>query len=143
MFREFSLNRLLVLIVAVGFLFLAVETTLERWNVFSQEPFAFVPVVFSIVGLIGSIASLVQWREPRIRLLNVILFVSLAVGTVGLYLHSEVAESEPVTAEERAHEQKESKPPPLAPLSFAGLAVVGLLATSRKWKAEVVDEFKH
>ena len=138
MFKELSLNRMLIMFVAVGFLFLAIETILEHWNVFSQEPFAFVPVVCSIVGMLVSIAALVRWDERGIWLLHATLFVTFAVAAAGIYFHAEVGESEPLAAEQRAHEQREKKPPLLAPLSFAGLAIVGLLATSRKWKAETV-----
>jgi hypothetical protein len=38
---------------------------------------------------------------------------------------------------EQRHEEKEKEKPLLAPLAFAGLAVVGLLGTARKWEAEV------
>lgn len=139
MLKNYSLNRLLVLLTTIGFLFLTVDSLLEHWDILAQDLPAFIPVLFSAVGLIIGAIALRRWEERWIRRLHIFLFLSILVAGVGLYYHIlEEDDEEQTTAEQREHEQKEKEKPLLAPLSFAGLAAVGLLGTSRKWQAEVV-----
>jgi hypothetical protein len=95
--------------------------------------------VFSALGLIIGTIAVRQWKESWIRRLHLFLFVSVFVAGAGVYFHIGDEEDEKqTTAVQREHEQKEKEKPLLAPLSFAGLAAVGLLGTSRKWQAEVI-----
>jgi hypothetical protein len=138
MFRQYSLNRLLVFVTTVGFAFLFTDTTIEHWPIFKQEILAFIPVVFSIAGLALGIITTILWKEKLIRWFQILLFVSFVVATAGFILHLEPWEKETnLTAEEIEHEANEKDKPLLAPLSFAGIAVIGLLGTMRKWEAEV------
>lgn len=139
MLKSSSLNRLLVLFVAGGFLFLLVDSILEHLDILSQDIMAYTPVVFSAIGCVLSVLVVARWGDRWIRILHAFLFVSFIVSAAGLYFHLEEEDEEEMTAEKREHEEKEKDKPPLAPLSFAGLAMVGLLATSRKWHAEVVE----
>jgi hypothetical protein len=139
MLKSLSLNKLLVLFVAAGFLFLLVDSILEHLDILSQDLVAYTPIVFSVIGLAVSAIAAVKWSERWIRALHMFLFIAFVVSAAGLYFHLEEEEGEEMTVEKREHEEKEKDKPPLAPLSFAGLAMVGLLATSRKWHAEVVE----
>jgi hypothetical protein len=139
MFKKYSINRLLVLLTTIGFAFLLVDTTIEHWSTFEEEIMSFIPLVFSIVGLILGILVVIMWKEKLIRWFQILLFASFIVAGAGLYFHIEEEENDiNLTSEEREHEENEKDKPLLAPLSFAGLAVVGLLGTARKWNAEVV-----
>jgi hypothetical protein len=139
MFKKYSLNRLLVLLTAVGFAFLLADTIIEHWSIFEEEIMSFIPLVFSTVGLVLGIIVVITWKEKLIRWFQIFLFVSFIVAGAGLYFHIEEEEDDiNLTAEEREHEENEKDKPLLAPLSFAGLAVVGLLGTMRKWEAEIV-----
>ena len=139
MFKDYSLNRLLVLFTTIGFLFLMIDSIIEHWAILLQEPMAWVPVVSSVLGLaIGAIAVF-GWKTQWIRRLHVFLLAAFVVAAAGLYFHlEEEDENEQLTEQQREHERKEKDKPLLAPLSFAGLAAVGLLGTSRKWRAEVI-----
>ena len=138
MIRNYSLNRMLALCVAAGFLFLLIDSILEHWSIFLQEPMAFTPVVFSAIGLVVGTLAVLQWNDKKIRLLHITLYVSLVVAGAGLYFHIGEDKNKEPTTEQRQHEQKEKEKPLLAPLSFAGIAAIGLLGTSRKWPADVI-----
>lgn len=138
MFKQYSINKLLVLITTIGFAFLFADTTIEHWPIFKQELMAFIPLVFSAIGLALGIIVVITWKEKLIRWFQILLFASFVVAATGIYLHLEIWEEETnITAEEQEHEENEKDKPLLAPLAFAGLAVVGLLGTLRKWEAEV------
>jgi len=138
MFKKYSLNRLLVLFSSVGFAFLLLDTTIEHWETFEEEIMVFIPLVFSIIGAVLGILVVITWKEKLIRWFQILLFASFIISAAGLYFHIEEEEDDiDLTIEEREHEKKEGEKPLLAPLSFAGIAVVGLLGTLRKWEAEV------
>lgn len=131
---------MLVLFVTVGFAFLAIDSVIEHWAIFKTEVMCFVPVCFGAIGFVIGLFALISWNEQSIRLLNVSLFTAFLIASAGMYFHLEEDEDEKaaMTAEQREEEGKEKDKPLLAPLSFAGLAAVGLLATSRKWRAETI-----
>lgn len=139
MISKFSINRLIALFVAAGFIFLAVDSTLEHWDVFKEEWFAFVPVLYSMFGIGIAVAAVVKWDEPWIRKLHLYLIASFVIGVAGLYFHSEslFEDEDEMSTEERKHEEKEKPAPILAPLAFAGIGAIGMIGTSRKWPAEL------
>jgi len=139
MLKNYSINRLLVFLTSISFIFLLADTTIEHWPIFKQEPMAFIPLVFCIAGAILGIFTVVNWKEKLIHWFQVLLFASFIVAIAGFYLHIESWEEQTnLTAEEIEHEANEKEKPLLAPLSFAGIAVIGLLGTMRKWKAEII-----
>ena len=138
MFAAYSLNRLLAIVVALGSLFLMIETMIEHWGVLSQEPVAFIPITGGLFGFLVAAVTIIRWNEKSIRVLHYLLLGFLVVSIGGLYFHIAEEDEADMTEETREHESKEKEKPLLAPLSFAGLAVVGLLGTSRRWPAEVV-----
>jgi hypothetical protein len=138
MFKQYTLNKLLVLIATFGFAFLLLDTTIEHWGTFTQEIITFIPLIFSFAGLVLGIAVVITWKEKFIYWFQILLFASFIVAAAGLYFHIEEEDDEiNLTEEKREHEENEGEKPLLAPLSFAGLAAFGLLGTMRKWKAEV------
>jgi hypothetical protein len=140
MFKKFSLNKLLVLFTALGFTFLFADTTIEHWDVFNDEIMAFIPVVFSFVGLVIGVITIIVWKDKTIRFFQIFLIVSFLVAGAGLYFHIEDEEDEiNLTVEQREHEENEKDKPLMAPLAFGGIAIVGLLGTARKWEAEVIN----
>jgi hypothetical protein len=142
MFKQYSLNKLLVLVTTIGFAFLLADTTIEHWPIFKQELMAFIPPIFCFVGFVLGIIVVITWKEKLIHWFQILLFVSFFVAGTGLILHLEPWEEETnLTSEEIEHEANEKDKPLLAPLSFSGLALVGLLGTMRKWEAEVKKSY--
>ncbi|MGA2622684.1 MAG: hypothetical protein ABSF91_02420 [Bacteroidota bacterium] len=138
MFKNFSLNRLLALFVGAGFLFLLIESIVEHRDILIKEPMSLIPIVFSALGFVVSALAVLQWRESRIRLLHLTLFAAFLVAGAGVYFHIGEDKDEEVTAQNA--KEKEKDKPLMAPLAFAGLAAFGLLGTSRKWPADVVQK---
>jgi hypothetical protein len=135
-FQRFSLNRLIVVFVAGGFFFLIADSILEHWNILEQELWAYIPIVFSLLGFVISAIAVILWKERVIRFLQITLFVAFIISAAGLYFHIIEEDDEEITTEQLEHEQKEKDKPLLAPLSFGGLAMIGLLGTSRKWRTD-------
>ena len=143
MFKKYSLNRLLVLTAAIGFAFLLIDTTMEHWDTFDDEIMSFIPLAFSLLGLVLGITAVIVWKSKVIKWMQIFLFVSFIVAGAGFYFHLEYEENEiNLTQEEKEHEEKEKDKPLLAPLAFGGIAIVGLLGTARKWDAEVVENIE-
>ena len=139
MMKSYSLNRLLVLFATLGFLFLMIDSTIEHWGILKQELMAFIPILFSALGLVMGGITVLNWKEQWIHRFHIFLLAAIVVAGAGLYFHIwEDEDEEQMTDEQREHEKKEKEKPLLAPLSFAGLAAVGLLGTARKWHAEVI-----
>ena len=150
MFRGYSLNRMLVLFVTAGFAFLLLDTFLEHRDVLTSEIWSLVPVIFSALAMIVGIIAVARWKNGMIRFLNGVLIASLVVGLAGMYFHlreeDDKDERGRPAVEQRTDrdeglstgegEEAEKDKPPLAPLAFGGLAVLGLMATSRRWQSE-------
>jgi hypothetical protein len=75
--KSFSINRLIVLIIAGGFLFLFVETLIEHQDVLPQERPAFIPIIVSIIGFILSLLAVQSWKDGLIRLLHFYLMLTV------------------------------------------------------------------
>ena len=139
MFKNYSLNRLLVFLTIIGFFFLLIDSILEHRSIYLQHLPTIIPIAFSAFGLGMGIIAVCTWKEPWIRRLHIFLFASILVAGTGIYFHIEdKEEGGELTVTQQVHEEKEKEKPLLAPLSFAGIAAVGLLGTSRKWQAEVI-----
>ena len=134
------MNRLLVLIIAGGFLFLLTDTIIEHREILAKEWTAYIPVLFSGIALAAAVTTVVRWNRASIKLFRIVLLASFLVAAGGMYFHlaEDDEDEKPAAAalqlQEKAGEEKER--PPLAPLAFAGMAVIGLIGTSPKWKTE-------
>jgi hypothetical protein len=158
--KTFSLNRLIVVLVAGGFAFLLVETRLEHLDVINHHPLAVLPLAFSFIGLVLAAITAWRWKEPAIRALQVFLMLVALVGVTGLVLHNsdrfegeqhemgalppeQLKDAGPPKEGTNGNQgqpprpRKKHFPPMLAPTAFIGIAAVGLLGTSRRWQAEV------
>lgn len=142
-FKSFSINRLIVLIIAGGFLFLFIETLIEHQDVLPGERPAFIPIIVSIIGFILSLLAVQSWKDGMIRLLHFYFMLTILVGIGGLFFHNkerferEEKETETIISEKDA---EEVKPPILAPAALIGLGAVGLIGTARKRQAEIREK---
>lgn len=142
MLKNFSLNRMLVLITTIGFSALLIDTTMEHWEVFSEELMAYIPFVYCLTAIILGTITLIKWKIKIIRIFRIYLILSFIVAIGGLYFHIEEEDDEDeinYTIQDTKLEEKENEKPLLAPLSFGGLAVFGLIGTTKKWQSESLE----
>lgn len=138
MFKQFTLNRLLVLTATAGFAFLLADTIIEHFDIFNKEIMSFIPPVFSLIGLIAGLITVYKWKPGLIHFMHILFFVSFIVAAAGFYYHiEEDDEDEKITLQQQNNEENEKDKPLLAPFAFGGVALVGLLGTYRKWNAEI------
>jgi len=143
MYKAFSLNRMIVFITTIGFAVVLLDTTIEHWELLNEELWVYIPVLYCILAISIGIIAVLKWKSKIIRLFQIVLFISFIVSATGLYFHLVEEDDEDVvelTVEQKDKEEKEKDKPLIAPFAFSGLAVFGLLGTSKKWKAEVWED---
>lgn len=136
---KLTLNRMIAYLIAGGFFFLVIEIRIEHNEVLDEKSVAFIPIIFSTLGMVIAVLAALRWQEIWIRILQVYLFLALAVGITGVYFHNEDRFEEEKTEMARRDDDpshEKDLPPMLAPFAFVGLGAVGLLGTLRRWEAE-------
>jgi hypothetical protein len=156
-----SINRLLVLALAGGFLGVVMDVRLEHVTVVREHWIGWTPIVYSGLMVIVSLAAIIRWDRPRRRLLFWCCLAAFAVGAAGFWLHSHGHPTQAIwrvlTAwftDSRRHSNGHPDqalmhmlaawysnsphrgPPALAPLSFAGLGLIGMLACAERLQAK-------
>jgi hypothetical protein len=149
--RFWSLNRLVVLVLVGGFATLLVEIRALHQDVLGEHRIAWAPIVYSGVMAVAGLVGLLTWERGGRRLLFWAFALGLVIGPVGFWYHNGghpvrgveqalAAWRKPVgdsSGEDKAFEsgaegEHASAPPTLAPLAFAGLGMLGMLACSRR-----------
>ncbi len=133
-------DKLILLVLAGGFLMLGVEVRYLHREVLSEHWQAVIPLVFAPLAAVVCGLALIGSRLGR-WVCSVVMAVGLGVGALGAWLHSE-GEVAPFTRlmtasitaranggddESRDKSEPDEGPPVLAPLSLSGLSAVGLL----------------
>ena len=84
----FQLNRLVVLFISIGYLVLSFEIYLQHYDQLAEKHIMWTPVIFGLVGgMIGLLITLI-FNRVSYYLFFVLMFVSICVGSLGLFLHN-------------------------------------------------------
>lgn len=132
-------SKLILLVLAGGFLTMAVEVRYLHRNVLQEEWQAILPVIFCPLAALACGLALFGTQVAR-YFCAAVMALGTVVGLFGVLLHSE-GEVEPfqrlLTAsivakangddDRDRREGEEEGPPVLAPMSLTGLSVIGLL----------------
>lgn len=133
-------DKLILLVLAGGFLMLAVEIRYMHREVIADHWQGVIPLVFAPLAVVACGLAITGSRFGR-WVCSLFMVLGVGVGALGAWLHSEgEAESfarlltASITAranggehEEEREVEGEGEPPVLAPLSLSGLSAIGLL----------------
>ena len=155
-----TLNKLVVLTLLGGFAMLLIEIRAMHQKVLGEEAIAWTPLVYSGLMLLGGAAGLALWDRGGRRLLFWGFALALVVGLLGDWLHTmgkpiqafmgelsawaepigpkkedgDRPEQAKVDEEADAKKSRSHAPPALAPLTFVGLGLLGMLACSGRFQ---------
>ena len=136
--RQWPLNRILLLVLFGGFLTLMADIRVEHADRFHKFWQAWIPIYYAGTMAAACLAGAIGWNAAGGVIRRVVFWLFLlgfAVGGYGLYLHNDgnfVALSKTLVNAWITKIKHEDVPPQLAPASFCGLALIGMLACARK-----------
>ncbi|MFM9873639.1 MAG: hypothetical protein ACKVQS_09275 [Fimbriimonadaceae bacterium] len=130
-----SKDKLVLLIVALGFLFLVAEARYAHAGIWMQEPKAYIPIVTCGIGFVCCLAGLAA--EKRLAtFLGWFLLALSSVGPLGVYFHTkgDLNQLQSMLTSNTRQERLDrsdgklggifNERPLLAPMSISGLAMV-------------------
>lgn len=128
-------DKLILLIIAMGFLFLVVETRHSHAGVWTQEPLAYIPVVACGIGFLACLAGLAAEKKLAVFLGWFLILLS-SVGALGVYFHTkgDLTKLQSMLTtnirQERLADDYSifTERPLLAPMSISGLSLVAGIA---------------
>ena len=135
------INRVLLLVLACGYLTLMADIRVEHADRFRRFWQAWIPIYYSGAMVLACVIGALGWSAARGNVRRVVFWlfaVGFAVGGYGLYLHNkgDVAKLLQTLMDAWITKIKhEDVPPQLAPAAFCGLGLMGMLACARRWQA--------
>ena len=134
---RWSLARILVLVLAAAFLGLLVDIRVEHVDVVRETLLAWTPIVYCAAMAIACGVAVIIWNAKARLILRILFGLALIVGILGFYLHNQGHLGRVFTASIQAWTDPQMKrlrgPPQTAPLSLAGLGLLGVLATLKRF----------
>jgi hypothetical protein len=129
--------RVMILILAGGFLGLMMDIRVEHVDVVRRHTIAWVPIIYSAFMTIACLAAFIRWTKTARRIMLFLFLLALVVGGLGFYLHNDGNIQNVITTSTNAWTDPKMEhsdgPPQTAPLAFAGLGVIGILASLKKF----------
>lgn len=131
-------DKLILFFVAMGFLFLVVETRYNHAGVWATHPTAYIPVITTGLGFLLCLLGIAVGKKGATAIAAILLLCS-CVGFLGVYYHTEgdVTRLKDMltsnTREERVLRSQGDlggafgERPLLAPMSITGLSMVGAI----------------
>ena len=157
-----TLNKLIVLLVLGALVGLLLEIRYSHRNVLGEEPLSWTPLIYSGLMLLAGVVALWLWERGGRKVLFWCFAIGLIIGPLGLWLHTmkhpgqglkrefsawsmpiekhdehgdEHKGDEHKSDEHKGDESGEmAKPPVMAPLSFFGLGLLGMLACAARFQ---------
>jgi hypothetical protein len=134
---RFSLARVLILVLAGAFAFLMADIRVEHVEAVHDHTLAWVPIIYSAVMAVACLAAFIVWNKTTRLVMSLLFLLAFVVGGLGFYLHNhgnlrDVLKSS-VTAWTDPNMDHPDGPPQVAPLAFAGIGLIGLLASLKRF----------
>jgi hypothetical protein len=120
-----------------GFMLILTQVRYDHRMILQKQPIAWAPIVFSILMILTCILGLCFWNRGGRSVLAVGFLIAIAVGLLGLWLHTDGHPLRKITHDLSAWVTKiqdEDEPPALAPLAFAGFGLLGWCACAKRFQ---------
>jgi hypothetical protein len=132
-----TLNKILVLFLAGTFLGLMVDLRYEHVDKVRHYWEAWIPIVYSGAMVVVCLVCLRLWDRRGREALFYAFALPVVVGLLGFWLHNQghpLRDLATVLGAWVRFEHHAKSPPFLAPLSFCGLGVLGMLACASRFQ---------
>jgi hypothetical protein len=138
---RWCLARLLILLLAGGFAGLMLDIRVEHVDVVRERAVGWLPIIYSAFMTIACFAAFMFWTNTTRRLMLPLFLIAMVVGGMGFYFHTggnliKVIKTTAAAWTDPTMEHSQT-PPQLAPLAFAGLGVIGGLATLSRFNSRI------
>ena len=134
---RWPLARILVLLLAGGFLGLMIDIRVEHVEAVRERAVAWVPILYAGVMAIACILEFLIWNTAARIVTSALFLIAFAIGGIGFYFHYHgkikpvlVASINAWTDPAMNHSDG---PPQVAPLAFGGLGAIGILASLKRF----------
>jgi uncharacterized membrane protein len=134
---RFPLARVLILILAGAFVGLMVDIRAEHVEAVRQRPIAWLPIIYCAFMTISCLAAFAFWSKTSRIIMIPLFLLAFVVGGMGFYFHNHGDFGQVIKTSVSAWTDPTMKhsdgPPQTAPLAFAGLGVIGILASLKRF----------
>ena len=115
---------------------LVVDLRFEHVEAVHEHPISWTPIIYSGLMINLGIVGLIAWDRGGRQVLQAAFVAAFVVGLLGFWFHNHGHLIHGVTVLSAWNRplQHTDAPPPLAPLSFLGLGLIGLLACARRFQ---------
>jgi hypothetical protein len=132
-----TLNKLVVFALLLGFCVLLIQVRYDHRSVIGEDAIGWIPIIFSIAMIFISSFGLLFWSKGGRRVLQWFYLVAIVVGLVGCWYHTNGRVVRALQHSLSAWIRKipdEDKPPAFAPLTFAGIGILGVLVCAKRFQ---------
>jgi len=134
---RWPLSRLLVLVLAAGFLNLMSDIRVEHIDIVRETWKGWIPIVYSGIMCLACLAAVIFWRDAVRRVMLWLFLAGLIVGGLGFYFHNADrlarVPNDTLNAWTNLKMKRLHGPPEQAPLAFAGLGLLGAIASLKRF----------
>jgi uncharacterized phage infection (PIP) family protein YhgE len=136
---RWPLARVLILILAGAFGGLMMDIRVEHVDAVREHSIAWAPIIYSGFMAVACLVSFIFWNAASRIIMLILFLVAFGIGGLGFYLHNHGRLKEVIKTSVDAWTDPEMEhseaPPQFAPLAFAGLGVLGGLATLKRFNS--------
>jgi uncharacterized membrane protein len=134
-----TLARVLILILAGAFVGLMVDIRVEHVDIVRERTVAWLPIVYSGFMTIACLVAFGFWSKTARRIMLPLFLLAFVVGGLGFYFHNKGDFGNVIRTSVGAwtdpNMNHSDAPPQVAPLAFAGLGVIGVLASLERFNS--------
>jgi len=138
--NRLSLARVLILLLAGAFVGLMVDIRVEHVDAVRDHTIAWLPIIYSGFMTIACLVTFVFWNKTTRLILLPLFLLAFIVGGMGFYFHNNGNLKKVIKTSVDAWTDPDmnhsDEPPQVAPLAFAGLGVIGVLASLKRFNSQ-------